>query len=328
MAVWGAPAATRTTPSARCARRSTSSRPSRRSATSSASRLAARVGVLTGEAAVTLGAEGQGMVAGDLVNTASRVQSAGRAGNRARRRRDPACDQRPSSTRRSARTSSRARQEPLQLWRASAWSRRPAARSSHRASRHRSSAATASSARSRTCSTRAPTRAGRVSSPSPASPASGSRASRGSSTSTSTASPRLTYWHRGRCLSYGDGVTYWALAEMVRMRAASPRDDDAAARSREAARRLEELVPDVDERAYLEPRLGAPARARRAPGRRSGGSLRCVAALLRAGRRRYATVLVFEDLQWADPGLLDFVEYLLDGRATRDCTSSRSLDPS
>src|SRR5207245_4329121 len=38
--------------------------------------LRARAGVLTGEAAVTLGAEGEGMVAGDLVNTASRAQSA------------------------------------------------------------------------------------------------------------------------------------------------------------------------------------------------------------------------------------------------------------
>src|SRR6476469_5772582 len=38
--------------------------------------LRARAGVLTGEAAVTLGAQGQGMVAGDLVNTASRIQSA------------------------------------------------------------------------------------------------------------------------------------------------------------------------------------------------------------------------------------------------------------
>ena len=38
--------------------------------------LRVRAGVLTGEAAVTIGAEGQGMVAGDLVNTASRVQSA------------------------------------------------------------------------------------------------------------------------------------------------------------------------------------------------------------------------------------------------------------
>src|SRR5207248_3979143 len=45
-----------------------------------ASELAARAGVLTGEAAVTLGAEGQGMVAGDLVNTASRIQSAAEPG--------------------------------------------------------------------------------------------------------------------------------------------------------------------------------------------------------------------------------------------------------
>src|SRR4029453_15241782 len=42
--------------------------------------LQARAGVLTGEAAVTLGAEGQGMVAGDLVNTASRIQSAAEPG--------------------------------------------------------------------------------------------------------------------------------------------------------------------------------------------------------------------------------------------------------
>src|SRR6266511_892420 len=38
--------------------------------------LQARAGVLTGEAAVTIGAEGEGMVAGDLVNTASRIQTA------------------------------------------------------------------------------------------------------------------------------------------------------------------------------------------------------------------------------------------------------------
>jgi class 3 adenylate cyclase len=43
--------------------------------------LQARAGVLTGEAAVTLGAEGQGMVAGDLVNTASRVQAAAEPGS-------------------------------------------------------------------------------------------------------------------------------------------------------------------------------------------------------------------------------------------------------
>ena len=76
MAVWGTPTATRTTPSGRCAPRSISS--SRFRGLDPA--LQARAGVLTGEAAVTIGAEGQGMVAGDLVNTASRIQSAAEPG--------------------------------------------------------------------------------------------------------------------------------------------------------------------------------------------------------------------------------------------------------
>ena len=41
----------------------------------------ARAGIMTGEAAVTIGAEGQGMVAGDLVNTASRLQCVAPAGS-------------------------------------------------------------------------------------------------------------------------------------------------------------------------------------------------------------------------------------------------------
>lgn len=42
--------------------------------------LAMRVGIVTGEVAVTIGAEHQGMVAGDAVNTAARVQSAAAPG--------------------------------------------------------------------------------------------------------------------------------------------------------------------------------------------------------------------------------------------------------
>jgi class 3 adenylate cyclase len=46
-----------------------------------ASELRARAGVLTGEAAVNMAAVGEGMVAGDLVNTASRVQSVAEPGS-------------------------------------------------------------------------------------------------------------------------------------------------------------------------------------------------------------------------------------------------------
>ena len=62
-------------PSAPCEPRSTSSPRSPSSATA-----CTRAGVPTGEAAVTLGADGQGMVAGDLVNTASRIQSTAEPG--------------------------------------------------------------------------------------------------------------------------------------------------------------------------------------------------------------------------------------------------------
>ena len=67
--------------------------------------LRARAGVLTGEAAVTLGVSGEGSVAGDLVNTASRIQSAAAPGAVLRRRRDPCRPaRRRSSMRMRART--------------------------------------------------------------------------------------------------------------------------------------------------------------------------------------------------------------------------------
>ena len=67
--------------------------------------LSARAGVLTGEAAVNVGAEGEGMVAGDLVNTASRIQSVAEPGSSSSETRRDAPPSRRSPTRPPASTS-------------------------------------------------------------------------------------------------------------------------------------------------------------------------------------------------------------------------------
>src|SRR5438034_4875490 len=80
--------------------------------------LKARAGVLTGEAAVTLGAAGEGMVAGDLVNTASRIQAeappgAVYVGERTRRTTDAAVVYEDAG-----RHGLKGKAEPVPLWRA------------------------------------------------------------------------------------------------------------------------------------------------------------------------------------------------------------------
>ena len=119
-------------------------------------------------------------------------------------------------------------------------------------------------------------------------------------------------WHRGRCLSYGDGVAFWALAEMVRMRARITEDDSPPEALRRLDAMLAEHVPDAEDRAWITPALhqllGLEATA-------DGDRARLFAAWRLLFERLAATspaVLVFEDLQWADQALLDFLEYLME----------------
>ena len=81
-------------------------------------RAAARAGVLTGEAAVTVGADGQGMVAGDLVNTASRIQAVAAAGHGVGRRGDPPRDRGGDRLRGRRRAPAEGQGRAGRLWRA------------------------------------------------------------------------------------------------------------------------------------------------------------------------------------------------------------------
>ena len=103
--------------------------------------------------------------------------------------------------------------------------------------------------------TRPPASAARGWSRSSGWPESARRAWAGSSTSTSTASSRTSTWHQGRSPAYGEGITFWALGEMVRKRAGLAESDDAATTRERIAATVAEYVPDAEERRWIEPRL-------------------------------------------------------------------------
>ena len=119
-------------------------------------------------------------------------------------------------------------------------------------------------------------------------------------------------WHRGRCLAYGDGVTYWALAEMIRMRAgiAEGEDDTTAWSKLDAA--LESAVEDAEERAWIRPRVAQLLSLEERSDLDQAELFAGWRLFFERLAERDPVVLVFEDMQWADAPLLEFVAYLLE----------------
>jgi hypothetical protein len=119
-------------------------------------------------------------------------------------------------------------------------------------------------------------------------------------------------WHQGRSPAYGEGVTFWALSEMIRQRAGILEGEDAEATRAKLSAAAQEFVPDPAERRWIEPALRQllGVHEGRSPDRDE------LFAAWRTFFERIAekdpTVLVFEDLHWADSGLLDFIEHLLE----------------
>ena len=93
-------------------------------------------------------------------------------------------------------------------------------------------------------------------------------------------------WHEGRSPAYGEGISYWALAEMVRGRAGIAESDDPRRRPRQARGRCSpSWSPDAGGAALDRAAPGRAARPGRAAGRDARGAVRRVAHVLRAHRR-------------------------------------------
>jgi class 3 adenylate cyclase/tetratricopeptide (TPR) repeat protein len=124
------------------------------------------------------------------------------------------------------------------------------------------------------------------------------------------------WWHRGRCPAYGQGVAFWALAEIVRQRLSIAEDDEQEAAAGKLAAGLAEFLPDPAEQAYVGARL---SRLLGVSTGADGGDPLSREELF-AGWRLFferlaasgPVVLLVEDAQYADSGLLDFLEHLID----------------
>jgi class 3 adenylate cyclase/tetratricopeptide (TPR) repeat protein len=278
--------------------------------------LVVRVAVMTGEAAVTVGAEGQGMVAGDLVNTASRVQSAAEpgtvlVGEATRRSTEAAIAYEPVQAQ-----IIKGKSIPVPVWRALrvVAGRRGFGKSAGleapfvgRAEEFRLVRdlfhATVREKRARLVSVAGIAGIGK------------SRLSWELEKYIDGLAETI-WWHRGRCLAYGEGVTYWALGEMVRMRAGIAEEEAPGSARSKLKEAIQTYVSDPDERRWIEPRLAhlLGLEDRIAADREdlfSGWRL-----FFERMAEAHPTILVFEDLQWADAALLDFIEHILDWSRT------------
>ncbi len=270
----------------------------------------ARVGVFTAEAAVTIGAVGEGMVAGDMVNTASRLQSIAPAGvvlvgSGTMRAAERAIAFEPAGEH-----VLKGKETPVPAWRAL----RVVA---ERGGRGRSEALEApfvgrdSELALLKDLFHATTRDRRVRFV--------SVTGQGGIGKSRLAWEFLkyidglvedVYWHEGRSPSYGSGVTFWALGEMVRRRAGLTESDDEATTRARVAETSARWCPDERERRWVEGALLALLGVGEVP---PGGQDQLFPAWRTFFERIAAdapVVMVFEDLQWADSGLLGFIDHL------------------
>ena len=127
--------------------------------------------------------------------------------------------------------------------------------------------------------------------------------------------PTLVTWRQARSSPFGDGFTYWALSEIVKAHAGILETDSAAAATEKLSGAVQQVVTDGADAQRIEAQLrslvgigdlGEPQGSHR------HAAFAAWRRFLEAIADLGPLVLVFEDIQWADSGLLDFIEHVLD----------------
>ncbi len=276
--------------------------------------LAVRAAVTTGEAVVALGARperGEGIVTGDVVNTAARLQSAAPVGavivdEATRRSTESVITFEPLEP-----VAAKGKAEPIAVWRAThARSRvgqpEAATHTPFVGREHERALLIDTFARAeRESSVQLITIIGE--------PGIGKSRLVTELRTALDDRPDLITWRHGRCLPYGEGITFWALGEIVKAEAGILESDDPNVAASKLDETVNALFADESEQAWfgsrLAPLVGAGG---------DGGAVSREEAFtawrrfLEAMAARRPCVLAVEDLHWADGALLEFLEHLLD----------------
>jgi len=124
----------------------------------------------------------------------------------------------------------------------------------------------------------------------------------------------MVLWRQGRSLPYGEGVTFWALGEIVKAQAGILETDSPEHAEQKLHASVGAVIPKSDDAQWIERNLRPLAGLGRVAEMSSERAEAFTAwrRFLEALAERQPLVLAFEDLHWADDNLLDFIEYLVD----------------
>jgi class 3 adenylate cyclase len=126
----------------------------------------------------------------------------------------------------------------------------------------------------------------------------------------------LTYWRRGRSLPYGEAVPLWALSEIVKAQAGILESDPSEDVERKLQEEVARITSDARDAIWIESQVralvGIAAPDDEPAGDRGTEAFAAWRRFFEGMAEQRPLVLVFEDLHWADDELLEFVDYLVD----------------
>ncbi len=124
--------------------------------------------------------------------------------------------------------------------------------------------------------------------------------------------PDIVWWRQGRCLPYGEGISFWALGEIVKGQAGIRESDDASTAAEKLQIALQAICDDPDDRTWmatqLSPLVGAESDAETGDRAEAFAAWRRFLEDLAANQ---PLVMVIEDLHWVDDSFIEFLEDLM-----------------